>query len=189
MIAIRLLWLVLCLLWLVAEFKLARTKPAEQPPIDYEQHSQRWLWLTAVLGLGVALLFKTWAYVPLPLAYLPRQLLALTLFASGLTLRYYAIKQLGVLFTTDVQISPDHQLISTGVYRTLRHPAYTGLVLAFIAIGIAMGDALALLAVTLPLLFALKLRIALEEDMLCRQFGDTYRNYCHSRWCILPWLW
>ncbi len=188
MIAIRLLWLVICLFWLVAEFKLAHTKPAEHAPIDSEQQSQRWLWLAAVLGLGAALLFKTWAYMPLPLAYLPRQLLALMLFASGLTLRYQAIKQLGVLFTTDVQISPDHQLISTGVYRTLRHPAYTGLMLAFMAIGIAMGDALALLAVTLPLLFALIWRITLEEDMLSRQFGDAYQTYCKSSWRLLPWL-
>lgn len=188
MTSIRLLWLLLCLLWLAAEFKLARTAQPEYPPADCEQQSQRLLWFTAVAGLALALLFKSLAWASIPIPYLLRQILALALFATGLNLRYQAIDQLGAFFTTNVQIRHDHQLILTGPYRRLRHPAYTGLLLAFIAIGLAMGDALALVVLTLPLLFALKWRVEIEEAMLCRKFGDVYRDYCKTTWRLLPWL-
>ncbi len=55
MASIRLLWFLLCLLWLAAEFKLARSAPPEYPPADCEQQSQRLLWFTAVAGLALAL--------------------------------------------------------------------------------------------------------------------------------------
>jgi protein-S-isoprenylcysteine O-methyltransferase len=56
------------------------------------------------------------------------------LFAAGLALRWYAIVYLGRFFTVNVAISKDHRLIDTGPYRFIRHPSYTGAIMAFVGV-------------------------------------------------------
>jgi protein-S-isoprenylcysteine O-methyltransferase Ste14 len=79
-------------------------------------------------------------------------------------------------------------LIQTGPYRWLRHPAYTGLWLALLAAGLAMGDFLAWLCLTLPSFWGLSTRIRIEERMLQQQFLNDYQAYCKTRWRLLPGL-
>lgn len=186
---IRLLWLVLAVSWLGAEKHLIRRADNRHHAItDVETRSRRTLWITLTASLLASLVFKHLALWPIAIAYLPRQLLAMLLFAIGLMLRYLAVKQLGSLFTTDVTIRPDHVLMTDGPYRHLRHPAYTGLLLALTGAGLAMGDGLALVLMTLPALLALRSRILIEERMLSARFGSYYEEFCASRWRLLPWL-
>ncbi|HEY4257482.1 MAG TPA: isoprenylcysteine carboxylmethyltransferase family protein [Candidatus Udaeobacter sp.] len=53
------------------------------------------------------------------------------LFVTGLLLRWWAIITLGRFFTVDVTIEKDHELVERGPFRMLRHPSYTGVLLAF----------------------------------------------------------
>jgi protein-S-isoprenylcysteine O-methyltransferase len=189
MTSVRIVWLLLSLLWLSAEIKLARS--ARSDPGQFlasEQRSQRLIWVTLVTGLVAAVGFKSLAWAPIPIGYLPRQLIALMLFIAGLGLRYYAIACLGHLFTMNVAIHREHRLVVDGPYRWLRHPTYTGLLIALIGAGLAMGDFLALLLVTVPPFFAFRFRIVLEEKALYDAFGTAYRDYCKTTWKLLPWL-
>lgn len=189
MTSVRIIWLLICLLWVGAEIHLARRPvPHQQTLVTSERRSQNRLWLSMLLSLGLAAIFKQLSWLPMPIAYLPRQLLAVLALGGGLGLRYWAISQLGRFFTTHVTIQQQHNLIQSGPYRLLRHPAYTGLLLAFAAAGLAMGDYLALLLLTLLPFQALASRIALEEQMLERAFGDDYRHYCKSTWKLIPGL-
>lgn len=189
MTSVRIIWLIVCLLWISAEIRLARrTRQNSQQILQSEQHSQRWLWLTLLSSIGVALGFKQWALLPIPLDYLPRQLLAMPLFLAGLGLRLWAVRHLGAFFTTDVTIQQQHRLIQSGPYRWLRHPAYTGLWLALLAAGLAMGDVLAGLCLTLPSFWALSVRIRIEEQMLQQHFQQDFQAYCKTRWRLLPGL-
>jgi protein-S-isoprenylcysteine O-methyltransferase Ste14 len=189
MTSVRIAWLLLCVIWLVAELKLARNIAIDQAVVvAIEKRSQRLLWIITVVCLLIALLLKTLAWLPIPIAYLPRQLLALLLFVSGLTLRYLAVSRLGQFFTTNVAIQRGHRLITEGPYRWVRHPAYTGLLLAFAAIGLAMGDILALLILTIPTSMALTYRIAIEEKFLKKQFGADFLAYSKSTKKLVPGL-
>lgn len=189
MTPIRLIWLMLALLWVAAEIVLDGNKRFENSDIsNSELRSRRLLWLTLALATGAALIFKTLAWMPIPMAYLPRQFVALLLFAAGLGLRYKAVKRLGRFFSTQVNIQNNHELITDGPYRHLRHPAYTGLLIALAAAGLAMGDGLALLLLTVPLFCALSYRIDIEEKMMTEKFGTAYRSYCESTRKLLPWL-
>jgi protein-S-isoprenylcysteine O-methyltransferase Ste14 len=134
------------------------------------------------------MLFKTLAWIPIPLPYLPRQIVALILFLAGLCIRYAAVGRLGRFFTTNVSIHNEHVLIIDGPYRWVRHPAYTGLLLALVAAGVALGDAIALLLLTVPSFLAFKFRIAIEEKLLNKKFGTAYRDYSNSTAKLLPWL-
>lgn len=189
MTSVRLAWLLLCLLWVCAEIWLARqSRPARPTILHIERRSQRRLWLSIVASLALALCFKQLAWLPIPIAYLPRQLTAMLLFGGGLSLRFWAVKRLGHFFTTHVTILQQHRLITGGPYRIVRHPAYTGLLLAMAAAGLAMGDFLALLFLTVPIFLGFRTRIKLEEQMLLQEFGSVYGDYCRTSWHLLPWL-
>lgn len=189
MTSIRLIWLALCLAWISAEVRLSfNSKPDADSLTHREQRSQKRLWLCMLAGLGLALYFKQRELLPIPIDYLLRQLIAIPLFLAGLTVRYWAIKKLGEFFTADVTIHRQHRLITTGLYRRFRHPAYSGILLALLAAGLAMGDCLALLGLTAPVYWAINQRIDIEERLLQRAFGQRYMDYCKRSWKLLPWI-
>lgn len=188
-VQVRILWLLLCLLWIAAEIRLARKNRVERTSVsDCEEQSQRILWITLSTGVVSALIFKTLAWAPIPIDYLSRQVVAFLLFAAGLCLRYFSVDRLGPFFTTNVSIRHGHKLIISGPYRWVRHPSYTGLLIALAAAGLAMGDLFALLLLTVPGFFAFRFRIGIEEKLLDKKFGAVYRKYRKQTWKLLPWL-
>jgi len=60
--------------------------------------------------------------------------------------------------------------------------------IALVAAGLAMGDLLALLLLTVPSFFAFKFRIDIEEKMLHKKFGTSYQNYRKTTAMLIPWL-
>src|SRR5262245_35458188 len=70
--------------------------------------------------------------------------LALLWFGGGL--RWWCFRTLGGYFTFNVMTSPDQPVITTGPYRLLRHPSYTGFLLALLGVGLAFGNWLSLAA-------------------------------------------
>ena len=187
MLAVRIIWLCLCLVWLVAELKLSRkAKRQLQQALQGEQQTQTWLWLRVSGSLLLALVFKPSAWLPIPLDYVLRQVLGLSLCLSGLGLRYWAVVTLGKFFSTHVQIIKQHQLIMLGPYRRLRHPAYSGLLLALAGAGLAMGDWLAFGMLTVAPFCAFHARICLEEKLLQDKFGADYVTYAKNTYKLLP---
>ena len=189
MTSIRIIWLTLCLFWAFAEIRLSHKSRLDKGTLmQSEQSSQKRIWFSVLMGLVLAFWFNHLAWLPIPIAYVPRQLIALLLFAAGLSIRYRAIQQLGLFFTTDVTIQQQHRLITEGLYRRVRHPTYSGMLLALAAAGIAMGDFIALLTLTALSFCGIHSRIAIEEQMLEQAFGKAYREYCGRSWKLLPWL-
>ena len=62
----------------------------------------------------------------------------------GLAIRVWAIVALGRAFRTTVEVDPGQAIVSTGPYRWVRHPSYSGLLLIVIGCGLAAGNWLAL---------------------------------------------
>ncbi|MDD2762062.1 MAG: isoprenylcysteine carboxylmethyltransferase family protein [Methylomonas sp.] len=189
MTSVRIIWLLLGLFWVVAEIRLARkAEKNSRDIIDGERRSQGWLWLSVIVSVCLAMVFKTLAWLPIRIDYLPRQWLALLLFSVGIGLRYWAVLKLGRFFTTHVLIQNQHRLITDGPYRWIRHPAYTGLLIALSGAGLAMGDVFALLLLTVVPFFAFKSRIAIEEKKLIEQLGGQYLDYSNKTYKLLPLL-
>src|SRR5881394_2202280 len=76
---------------------------------------------------------------------------AVVLFVAGLILRWWAIVILGRFFTVDVTIERDHELVERGPFRWVRHPSYTGVLLAFVGLALTLGNWAALLVTLLPI--------------------------------------
>jgi protein-S-isoprenylcysteine O-methyltransferase Ste14 len=122
----------------------------------------------------------------------PRQLifgLGLALMCAGIALRQWAIVLLGQFFTVDVRVHAEQPVVERGPYRWLRHPAYAGVIVTFLGIGLALGNwaALALLAVVPTA--GLVVRIRAEERALLDGLGEPYRRFTASRARLIPGIW
>ncbi len=102
--------------------------------------------------------------------------LAALLVSLGLLFTVWARVHLGGNWSGRVTLKQNHELIRTGPYAWVRHPIYTGLILAFIGNALALGEWQSLLAtVLITLSFIIKLR--LEERWMIELFGDSYSRY------------
>jgi protein-S-isoprenylcysteine O-methyltransferase Ste14 len=108
---------------------------------------------------------------------------------AGLALRLWSVKVLGDYFTFTVKVSADQPVIKAGPYRALRHPGYTGALLACAGVGLATANWVALaVAVLLPLALLL-VRIRIEEHALLATLGDRYRCYAAGHKRLVPLVW
>ena len=108
---------------------------------------------------------------------------------AGLVLRGWSFKALGQYFTHTVMVSSDQPVIASGPYRVLRHPSYTGIILAAIGIGLASANCADLAGLLLLTLTALLWRIRIEEAALMTTLGDRYRVYAAQHKRLVPLVW
>jgi protein-S-isoprenylcysteine O-methyltransferase Ste14 len=139
-----------------------------------------------VTSVVSALLLKEQHLLPIQLDNLSRQILGFYAFASGLGLRFASVVWLGRFFTVQVAVHDGHYLVATGPFRWIRHPSYAGMLLAFLGVGMAMGDWLALAVLLLPVFTAIRKRIGLEEGVLTEFFGAEYVNYAARTKRLIP---
>ena len=116
------------------------------------------------------------------------RLVGLGLLVLGLVVRWSAILTLGRFFNTKVAIQVGHRIVRSGLYRSVRHPSYSGLLLAFAGLGIALGSWLSLGAVLIPVAAAVVYRIRVEEGALVETFGEQYIDYCQTTKRLIPWV-
>jgi protein-S-isoprenylcysteine O-methyltransferase Ste14 len=99
------------------------------------------------------------------------------LIIAGVAFRWYSIRVLGQFFTRDVAIRENHRIIRNGPYRILRHPSYSGYLLATTGIAVALNN-WAASAELLVINFAIYIhRITIEEAALKAAFGESYTAY------------
>jgi len=108
---------------------------------------------------------------------------------GGLVLRGWSIKTLGEYFTGRVMVSADQPVIIAGPYRLLRHPSYTGLLLACAGVGLASANWVAVAAMVVLPLAAVLWRIHAEENALLVTLGDRYRAYAGRHKRLVPLIW
>lgn len=113
--------------------------------------------------------------------------IAFVLVVTGVALAIWSRVVLGRNWSSVVQIKRDHELIETGAYRYVRHPIYTGILLAFIGTAVKVGDVRGIFAVLIVFAsFWRKLRM--EERMLGETFGEVYSAYRRRTRALIPGL-
>jgi protein-S-isoprenylcysteine O-methyltransferase len=112
--------------------------------------------------------------------------LAVLFFAAGLALRWWAIVTLGRFFTVDVVIEKDHEVVQTGPFRWVRHPSYSGVLLAFLGWAMTLWNWVAMAVVLVPIFVAFLRRMSVEEDALQRALGERYKQYMKRTNRLVP---
>src|SRR5205085_11035296 len=101
-------------------------------------------------------------------------------------LRWWAILELGRFFTVDVQIARDHHIVDTGPFRLVRHPSYSGVLLAFVGVGLSLANWAAVLVLLLPIFAAFLRRMNVEEEALRGALGESYVRYMQRTKRLVP---
>jgi protein-S-isoprenylcysteine O-methyltransferase Ste14 len=155
--------------------------------------SERWSLVVVVAAIGVglsgALPIQRWPATAITVGRWPVFVLGLVLMVAGIAVRGWAILTLGRFFTVDVRVHADQVVVDRGPYRWVRHPAYTGLILFFLGVGLALTNWASLLVVTIMPTGGLAIRIRSEERALTAGLGEPYRRYAAHRPRLFPGVW
>lgn len=145
---------------------------------EREDRANRWvLWAFTVLGLAIGFFpayadrLNVWTFDGDAVRWL-----GVVMFAVGCVVRIVPVFVLGNRFSGLVAIQPGHALVTTGVYGTIRHPSYLGVLLFLAGWSLVFRSGIGLV-LTLVMLVPLVARINAEERLLRSQFGAEYDAY------------
>ncbi|MDH6109650.1 protein-S-isoprenylcysteine O-methyltransferase Ste14 [Kitasatospora sp. MAP12-15] len=114
---------------------------------------------------------------------------ALLVLWAGVGFRLWAIRSLGRFFRGVVHVQADHQVVQSGPYRVLRHPSYTGVLVAILGTALTFGNVASIVLLTGCNALGVLYRIRVEEAVLNAELGDAYREYAGKTARLVPGLW
>jgi protein-S-isoprenylcysteine O-methyltransferase Ste14 len=179
-----LLWLLICAVWLGSLPFVKRT-------IHRQSGSSRWP-QTALFIVGLYLIFRslptsTWLDQPVLTVTVPIALAGFCIVLCGVGFSIWARVILGENWSGTPSIKQDHALIQRGPYRFVRHPIYTGLLIALLGSALQHSLLRSFLGVIICTV-ALWLKIAVEEQFMVHLFGDQYLRYRKNVSALIPFF-
>jgi protein-S-isoprenylcysteine O-methyltransferase Ste14 len=176
------LWLAWIAYWIISARGLKRVVRREKP-------GQRLLY-TLPLVIGASLLAAARHFLflprPLPMSY-TLYWSGTALLVAGLVFAIWARITLGANWSGTVTVKENHELIQTGPYHLVRHPIYTGLLLALLGSALAQDLWTSLAAVAL-FFFSFWIKLLREEQFMRETFGEKYAAYCARTKRLVPFL-
>jgi protein-S-isoprenylcysteine O-methyltransferase Ste14 len=155
--------------------------------------TERWSLLVVVAcvvgGMLGGIELANWNAASIGAGRWPLFVLGLVLMAAGLCVRQWAILVLGRFFTVDLRVHSDQVVVERGPYRWVRHPSYSGLVIFFVGVGLALSNWASLIVLVLLPTAGLLVRIRSEEHALLAALGEEYRRYAAPRRRLFPGVW
>lgn len=179
-------YLILWILWWTVTF-IGRRKGEDT---IYNKGQKMLVIISDIISIPFLIYIPVWEYSNFQ-GPLPRDGIlswaGIILFASGIIIQSVAMWQLKGFYTVRIGTQPEQKLVTSGVYRFIRHPGYLSYILTIIGIGLSLSSILTLVFVIFIVLFAV-LRIKGEEEMLSKEFGDEYQTYMKKTKKIIPFI-
>lgn len=178
------LWTAWLLYWWIAAYGAKANRRKESVPSR----------LTHVIPLLIAVWLLASSRVPIAMLNTPIASRSIALFAcgailtaAGIAFSVWARVHLAGNWSGSVTLKQDHTLVRDGPYRYVRHPIYTGLLMALIGSAIARDEWRGVIAVALAFA-ALWRKLGLEERWLTEIFGEDYRRYRREVRALIPFV-
>lgn len=177
------LWIVWLLVWLISARGTKVTRWRE--PFRARLAHQAPLVLTALLfGLRSDLPgYLTRRFLPTNFAF---AVLGVVLVSSGIGLSIWARLNLGANWSGTVTLKENHSLVRTGPYKYVRHPIYSGILLAICGAAVVIGEWRGLLGFAFALA-ALVLKSKAEEKIMRHTFPE-YEEYAGKTAALVPFV-
>jgi len=183
--------LTIAALWLCWGAFWAAASIAVKPAVRREPISSRLLHIAPLLLAGALLWSPAQPLAALRLRVVPDSSLfewtGVAIVAAGFAFTIWARVHLGANWSGIVTVKRDHTLVTSGPYAIVRHPIYTGLLLAFAGTALALGEVRGVLAVALAAA-SLWRKLRLEERWMTEQFGDAYERYRGRVRALVPFV-
>ena len=176
------LWLIFALYWFIASRTTAKTKARESFLTSLPRNAVLALAgaLLGVRSLSVGILGRR--FVPaLPSVWLAGVLLTIV----GIALAFWARYHLGKYWSGQITLKEGHTLVCTGPYKHLRHPIYSGILLAIVGTALTVGLYRALLAVIFATV-AFWWKARQEDAWLSAAFGEQFEQQRRRTGRLLP---
>ncbi len=175
-------WIVFVIYWIIGALKTRATRDKE--PFT----SRSAVLLIEILGYLLVFSGSTGIGI-LATRFIPRTMTSAVLGVvftwTGIGLAVWARFHLAEYWSARITIKEDHQLIRTGPYSHLRHPIYSGLILATIGTALVIDEWRCVLGVCLVMV-GYCFKASREETMLARQFGDAFREHQKHAGFLIP---
>ena len=111
------------------------------------------------------------------------------LLATGIYIRISAIQTLGNSFKATVTVSKNQLLVTTGLYKYIRHPSYLGAFIAITGCPLSLNNTVTTITSPLLMLIAYIYRVIVEEQKMLSHFGEEYKNYMKRTYRMFPFIW
>lgn len=108
---------------------------------------------------------------------------------AGIAFRLWAMRTLGRYFRPVVHVQVDHEVVRTGPYRLVRHPAYTGLLVALLGLLLPSANVASIVVTFACGAAGIGYRIRVEERVLLAAMGDRYADYAATTARLVPRVW
>ena len=108
------------------------------------------------------------------------------LVCIGMVIRIRSILTLRKFFTWSVARVEHHELVTTGLYRYIRHPGYLGQLLIFLGISTSLSNWLTILCMMITVSIGYFYRIKVEERFMGLQMGTEYEYYRKRTKKLIP---
>jgi protein-S-isoprenylcysteine O-methyltransferase Ste14 len=175
-------WLLFALVWLISALKRKQTK-------ERESIAQRLSYMLPILLtwliLNGFLLKSSW----LRAHFLPDShgvaWAGVVLAALGIAFAFWARFHLGTNWSGVVTIKEDHELIRTGPYRSVRHPIYSGILLAVTGTAVELNQLRGLIALAI-IWISFYIKARREESLLAGEFGAKFAEHQQHTGMFFP---
>ena len=172
----------------LSEAGIGFLKRSRDDSVDADRHSLRLIWITILLSLTAGFLASSHLLGAAIAGGLPLFWIGCALFVAGLALRWYSIFYLGRFFTVNVAIHSGHEIIDTGPYRRIRHPSYSGGLLAFLGLALTLENWATLALIMMPITWVFLRRMRIEERALSNALGRPYIDYMGRTKRLVPFI-
>jgi protein-S-isoprenylcysteine O-methyltransferase Ste14 len=185
--SLSIVWLACYCLWVASEIFIGivtRTRKSSGNVRD--RGTMILLWMVLFTSITAGIWFSGAQGTNLPNGMHWLNLASLFVLLAGLALRWWAIVSLGKSFSSNVAIHATQRVLKTGLYRWMRHPSYTGLLLCIFAVALHTRNWISFLIIIFPCSAAVLYRIHVEEAALRDHFGFEYMEYSRVTKRLVP---
>ena len=168
------------LLWLTPFFRYKRGSA----PAQKTDRRARWGIVLEMLGYSLLWQGRFWERTPA----LWQLTLGVFFFASAILFSWSATPVLGKQWRVEASLSADHQLVTGGPYRIIRHPIYASMFSIFLAIGSLVTSWWLFAIAAVIFVSGTEIRVRVEDGLLASRFGAEFESFRRRVPAYIPWV-
>jgi len=177
------LWQAICILWIVTAV-IERSTP--QPP-DQRRDPHSYIYALCIAPAAVITFWPQTAVWPLNYPLFQSNTAGLILVFAGAAFAGLARLALGANWSSRARIRAEHTLSTSGPYRIVRHPIYSGLLLLYLGTAVILGQARGYIAFAIVFItWIFKSRT--EDRLLAARFGPDFDAYRRRTKALIPFV-